>query len=530
MSATNIIINDETPRRQYVASSGQVTFDFPFPFFLEGDLTVYLTPAGQVGDDTADLLTLTTDYTVNGADTQNGGEIVLNSGAATGDIITIERVVDVARTADYQTAGDFLAETLNQEQDLTIMMLQQLRSEIDRVIRRSSTSTSDADLTLPNPEANYAIGWNADADALVNFQAIGTYQGSDATTTTSAYVLRDLVKSTTAGQLDNVYICIQDSPAGTLLTNTSYWALIIDAVSAGTSAAAAATSESNAATSESNAATSESNAATSESNAATSASNASTSEANALASANAASTSAGNASTSETNAAASAAAALISEGNASTSETNAAASAAAAASSYDDFDDRYLGQKAVAPTLDNDGGALLTGALYFNTVDNSMYVYTGSAWVSVSNTASSAAAAASAAAALVSEGNAATSEANAAASAALINTDNFVDQDSDTGAANLPTGTTAQRPVTPVEGMFRRNTETGSFEGYDGSAWSGVGGASGGAGNPFVYENDQVVTADYTITSGKNAMSTGVLTINSGVTVTVPTGSRWVVI
>jgi hypothetical protein len=59
----------------------------------------------------------------------------------------------------------------------------------------------------------------------------------------------------------------------------------------------------------------------------------------------------------------------------------AAASAAAAATTYDNFDDRYLGQKATDPTLDNDGDALLTGALYFNTTDDVMLAYTGSAWV-----------------------------------------------------------------------------------------------------------------------------------------------------
>jgi hypothetical protein len=63
------------------------------------------------------------------------------------------------------------------------------------------------------------------------------------------------------------------------------------------------------------------------------------------------------------------------------SADDAAASAAAAATTYDNFDDRYLGQKATDPTLDNDGDALLTGALYFNTSNNVMMVYTGSAWV-----------------------------------------------------------------------------------------------------------------------------------------------------
>ena len=98
---------------------------------------------------------------------------------------------------------------------------------------------------------------------------------------------------------------------------------------------------------------------------------------------------------STTAAAASAAAAATSESNALTSENNAAQSeidasgfataannsAIAAAASYDDFDDRYLGPKATPPTLDNDGNALLTGALYFDTVGNLMKVYTGSSWV-----------------------------------------------------------------------------------------------------------------------------------------------------
>jgi hypothetical protein len=65
----------------------------------------------------------------------------------------------------------------------------------------------------------------------------------------------------------------------------------------------------------------------------------------------------------------------------------AASSAAEAATTYDNFDDRYLGAKAVPPTLDNDGNALITGALYWNSVDNAMYAWTGSAWGSISSTA-----------------------------------------------------------------------------------------------------------------------------------------------
>jgi hypothetical protein len=69
------------------------------------------------------------------------------------------------------------------------------------------------------------------------------------------------------------------------------------------------------------------------------------------------------------------------------SATAAAASAAAAATTYDNFDDRYLGAKATAPSVDNDGNALLTGAIYWNSSTNQMYAWTGSAWGSISSTA-----------------------------------------------------------------------------------------------------------------------------------------------
>ena len=69
------------------------------------------------------------------------------------------------------------------------------------------------------------------------------------------------------------------------------------------------------------------------------------------------------------------------------SATAAAASAAAAAASYDSFDDRYLGSKASAPSVDNDGNALVTGALYWNSTTNIMFVWSGSAWGSISSSA-----------------------------------------------------------------------------------------------------------------------------------------------
>lgn len=95
---------------------------------------------------------------------------------------------------------------------------------------------------------------------------------------------------------------------------------------------------------------------------------------------------------SATSAATSAASAATSATNAGTSATNSSNSAAAAlvsqnaaAASYDSFDDRYLGAKSSAPSVDNDGDALVTGALYWNSSSNGMYAWSGSAWVLTTN-------------------------------------------------------------------------------------------------------------------------------------------------
>ena len=100
-----------------------------------------------------------------------------------------------------------------------------------------------------------------------------------------------------------------------------------------------------------------------------------------------------------------------------------------------------------------------------------------------------------------------------------------------TGSAIIPNGTTAQRDGSPAAGYFRYNSTVGKFEGYNGTAWGSVGGgATGGGGDEVFVENSTTVTTSYTLTTGKNAVSVGAITINSGVTVTVPSGARWVVL
>jgi len=151
-----------------------------------------------------------------------------------------------------------------------------------------------------------------------------------------------------------------------------------DATAADNHRIASAASEAAAATSEANAATSETNSANSATASANSASASATSAAASLASEQASAASETAAAASETAAAASETAAAASEAAAATSEANAA-------QSYDNFDDRYLGAKSTVPTTDNDGDALITGALYWNSSSDTMYVWNGASWDSLNS-------------------------------------------------------------------------------------------------------------------------------------------------
>ncbi|MEO2184614.1 MAG: hypothetical protein ABGY43_20170, partial [bacterium] len=155
-----LTVGDITPRAQYTASSGQTVFAYAFPIFADGDLKVYIGPT---------LQTLTTHYTVSGAATSNGGNVTLVSGAGAGDIITIYRDLPVSRTSDYQTSGDLLAETLNDDFDKVVMMSQQVANKLDRTIQINDYD-EDAALTLPNKidRGSKYLAFNAGGDLVAS--------------------------------------------------------------------------------------------------------------------------------------------------------------------------------------------------------------------------------------------------------------------------------------------------------------------------------------------------------------------------
>jgi hypothetical protein len=98
---------------------------------------------------------------------------------------------------------------------------------------------------------------------------------------------------------------------------------------------------------------------------------------------------------------------------------------------------------------------------------------------------------------------------------------------SGTGQVKLPAGTTAQRSGSPADGMLRYNTDLDSFEGYVDGIWGGIGGAQAGGA---IMTNKSTASVSYTIAAGENGLSVGPITVGSGVTITVSTNQRWLIL
>jgi hypothetical protein len=159
---------------------------------------------------------------------------------------------------------------------------------------------------------------------------------------------------------------------------------------------------------------------------------------------------------------------------------------------------------------------------------NSATASAASATASATSATNSANSATASAASATASANSASA---AAASAASISTVGAVLKTSNTGSAQLPAGTTAQRDVVPVFGSTRANSDLNQTEWWNGTAWVPMGGgATGAVGNYAFFENDMTITANYTLTANKNAMTAGPITINTGVVVAVPSGATWSIV
>ena len=364
-------ISNVTRRVVYAPSGagGVGPYAFTFEILANTDIAVYK-------DDV--LLTLTTHYTVTINANGTGSVTITAAGLALSPTSPTQYAIvgnrTIARATDFTTGGDFFANTINDELDQQTIFAQQNAEGLQRALTAPQTDPTTIDMTLPKAadRANKTLAFDANGDPTLGISA--------------ADVANAVTYATNAANSATAAASSASSASSSASAASS------SASTASTQASNASTSATNASNSASSASTSATNAAASAITATTQASNASTSATNAASSASAASTSASNAATSETNAAASASTASTQATNASNSATaasgsatSAASSAAAAASALDSFDDRYLGTKTSDPTLDNDGNALVAGALYFSTTQNVMKVYDGASWITATS-------------------------------------------------------------------------------------------------------------------------------------------------
>ena len=334
-------------KNSYSGNGSTTAFTYNFKIAINTEIEVIVKTNATGAESIRSLGSGSANYGVSGVG-NNSGTVTFVTAPLSTETVVLRRSTAQTQAMDLIDNDPMSAGTIETAHDKAIAISQELQEQLNRSIKisKANTMTSTEFTVSATDRANKILAFDAAGEISVT-QELGTFKGSDTTTTTAAYVQRDIIKSTTTAQLNNIYICVGDSVVGDTLTDTDHFQLLVDAVSAATSATNAAASEAAAASSATDAQTAQTAAETAETNAETAETNAETAETNAA--------------TSETNAA--------------NSATASANSASAAAASFDLFDDSYLGAKATNPSVDNDGNALSDGALYFDTTNDVMKVY-----------------------------------------------------------------------------------------------------------------------------------------------------------
>ncbi len=326
-------VSSSTNKVSYSGNGSLTTFAYTFKIFDQSDVVVIL----RAADGTETVQTITTHYSVTGVGSASGGNVVFGSAPASGVTVVILRSQPLTQGLDLVANDPFDAESLEEALDKLVFMSQKHEEELSRTIKGSRTNViANSEFTVSATDrANKLFSFDS-AGNLSIAQELGTFRGNWASGT--AYNPRDIVKDTSTNNIFLVNTAHTSSGSQPLTTNanSAKYDLIVDAASATTAQTAAA------------------------------------------ASATAAASSATAAASSATGAASSASTATTKASEASSSASAAASSATSAATSFDNFDDRYLGAKSTSggnPTVDNDGDALIDGALFFDSTNNVLMVY-----------------------------------------------------------------------------------------------------------------------------------------------------------
>jgi len=166
-------VQSSLARIQYTVS-GAGPYSIPFMFLADADLVVYSQAAGF----DPVLLTLTTDYTVTGAEDENGGTLTLVS-PNDGETLTIINEPEIAQLVDYPEVGKFPAASHERALDKLTIIAKRIYDLAYRSLRLNDTSDA-VSLELPTPEDGQLLGWSA--GSLVNTSPAGVGPSSIGTT------------------------------------------------------------------------------------------------------------------------------------------------------------------------------------------------------------------------------------------------------------------------------------------------------------------------------------------------------------
>lgn len=384
----------------YAGSGTTGPFTVGFRFLENSHILVVKNVAGVETN-----LVLDTDYTVTGAGASSGS-VTLATALATGQTLTIVRDVPTTQETDYVAGDSFPAESHERALDQLTMIAQQLKEEVDRSAKLPVSSTADADSLVADivrlADSADEIDAVADIESSVVTVAgidseVATVAGIAANVTTVAGVSGNVTTvagissnvTTVAGVAANVTTVAGVSSAVSTVAGISAAVSTVAADGTDIGAVAAISADVQAVADIATDVSAVENIAANVTTVAGIAANVTTvagiSTAVSTVATNAAAVSTVSTNIASVNSAATNMAAIIAApteaSNAAASAVSAANSAASAATALDSFDDRYLGSKASDPTLDNDGNALITGALYYSTSTQSMKVYDGANWI-----------------------------------------------------------------------------------------------------------------------------------------------------
>ena len=230
---------------QYTGNNSTTAFTVSFPYTEKSQVKVYLDGAIQ---------TITTHYTLT--DPGSTGTVTFGTAPGSNVIVSLIRETDFLQSTDYANNDILDAETLESAFDKLTMMCQQVKGLVDKSVGFDET-VNESDTT----SLKLAAGTSDLAGKLLAFdstgsfvttQEIGTFKGNSGTTTSAAFVVRDLVRDSTN---DNVYFTKADAASGSSLTDTNKFELLVDVETVRTLKTAAETAKTGAETAETNAET-----------------------------------------------------------------------------------------------------------------------------------------------------------------------------------------------------------------------------------------------------------------------------------